>query len=262
MASVIINYCSNERIFIDAILIECLKFSDDIVVSYGSHLYDGIQEDITHINEYKIKYPTIQFVEYNVDLTLNLNKQKGVVNRPTAYWHNLARFTGVKALKNKEWVFVIDCDEIPEGDNVKIWLVNALPLLKEEECYKIANYWYFKDPTNQSTTLEDSVLLIHYKHLTEDNIFGDWERDHLIPSSKCKLLRQVVGIDRKPMFHHYSWYRTKEGLKHKLITWGHSNDIFKDIDIDKVIEYIYHNDEVNDILHGYTYNKVVNIFKI
>jgi hypothetical protein len=186
-------------------------------------------------------------------------KQKGVVNRPTAYWHNLARYTGVNALKNKSWVFIIDCDEIPDGNAVKKWLEFALPVLKETECYKIATYWYFKDTTNQSTILEDSILLIHYKHLTEENIFGDWERDYLIPASKCVLLRQVLGLDRQPMFHHYSWCRTREGLKHKLKNWGHSNEYEN---IDGMLEFIYHDDEVNDIIHNYKYNKVPNKFNI
>lgn len=261
MISVIINYCSNENIFINTILSECMKFSNDIVISYGSYLYDGTLEDKHHINEYQIKYPTIKFVEYNVNLTLDMTKQKGVNKRPTAYWHNLARWTAVCALKNKNtWVFVIDCDEIPEGERVKEWLSKTI--FDEKYCYKIANYWYFKSPQNQALTLEDSVLLIHSKYLTSDNIFGDNERDHLIPSSGCILKRQIMGVDNKPLFHHFSWYRTKKGLKHKISSWAHQNDIFKGIDVDALINYIYKDDNVNDIIHKYQYIKIDNIFNI
>jgi hypothetical protein len=260
MPSVIINYCSNEKEFIDALLQQCSIFSNDIVVSYGSKLYDGSPEDITHILPYKEKYPDVQFVEYNVDLTLNLKEQRGVVNRPTAYWHNLARWTAIQALKKKEWVFVIDCDEIPEGKNVKEW-IDAINL-REECCYKMANYWYFKDPTNQATTLEDSVLLIHYSHLTENNIFGDFERDHLIPASKTKLIRQVKGLTGNPIWHHYSFVRSKKGLMHKIKNWAHSNDIFNNVNPLSFVNYIYRNDDVNDIVHGYIYRKVQNEFHI
>jgi len=260
MASVIINYCSNERIFLDAILTECLKFSRDIVVSYGDHLYNGVFEDIDHINEYKNRYPNVQFIQYKVDISLDIKNRKGVINRPTSYFHNLARWTGVQALKNKEWVFILDCDEIPEGDKVNEFL--SFDILDERECYKFANYWYFKSPENQATTIEDSVLLMHYKYLTEDNIFGDNERDFLIPSSGATLHRQIMGIDNKPLFHHYSGVRSREGLIHKFKNWGHSDDIYKGVDTNKLIEYIYKNDDVNDIVHNYKYIKVPNQFNI
>lgn len=257
MASVIINYCSNEKIFIDAILTECLKFSNDIVVSYGSHLYDGKKEDIDHINEYKNKYKDIQFVEYQVDITLDVSKKKGVINRPTAYWHNLARWTGIQSVKNKEWVFIIDSDEIPDGYKVKDFL--HLNPIDETECYKFANYWYFKYPENQATTIEDSVLLMHYKYITEDNIFKDFERDDLINYSGTKLNRQIMYFDYKPMWHHYSGVRTKEGLRHKLKHWGHCNEY---LNTDALIYYVYKDDKVNDIIHGYQYIKVDNLFNI
>ena len=260
MASVVINYCSNEHMFLDAVLRESIKFSEDIVVSYGSHLFDGTLEDSKHIIEYKNKYPTIQFVEYKVDISLDIRKRKGVVNRPTAYFHNMARWTGIQALKNKAWVFLIDVDEIPQGDSVKEFLL--FDILDEKECYKFANYWYFKSPQNQATTIEDSVLLIHYKYLTEDNIFGDYERDHLISISGAKLHRQIHGLNDKPIWHHFSWVRTKEGLKHKISSWAHANDIFKGVDVDTLIECIYKNDNVNDIIHRYQYVKVDNIFNI
>jgi hypothetical protein len=263
MVSVVINYCSNEKAFIKALLTECGRFSDDIVVSYGSHLYDGTREDKEHIDSCKLAFPNVVFVEYTVDKAMNLYEQRGVKNRPTAYWHNLARWTGLRALKKHEWVFIIDADEIPEGRLVSAWLEKAWLLLKEEECYKIANFWYFKDPTNQSTTLEDSVLLIHYKHCTEDNIFGDNERDHLIPSSGCKLVRQVRGLGGAVLFHHYSFVRSRSQLEHKMKNWAHANDLFKDANVNAIVDEIYKDDEkVRDIVHGYSYVKVYNKFGI
>lgn len=260
--SVIINYCSNERMFLDPLLKECSKFSDDIVVSYGSHLYDGTMEDLDHIKEYQEKYPNIQFVCYIVDKTIDLSKQKGVQYRPTAYWHNLARWTAIKALKKREWVFIIDADEIPEGDLVKHWLDLVGPVLNDNECYKIATHWYFKSPCDQATVVEDSILLIHSKHLTENNIFGDYERDHLIKESKCILRRQIVDDYRQIMWHHFSWVRSKKGLEHKIANWGHCEDIFKGANAKDLVDYIYRDNNVNDIVHKYTYRKVDNRFSI
>lgn len=259
-ASIVINYCSNERVFLEPLLNQCSIFSNDIVVSYGSKLYDGSNEDEEHLIPYKQKFPWIQFVKYDVDLTST--DKKGVKDRPTAYWHNLARWTGIQALKNKEWVFIIDADEIPDGHLVRIWLDKMEHKLSDDTCYKIATFWYFKDATNQSNTLEDSILLIHHKYLTEDNIFGDYERDHLIKASGCILKRQVRGLHGAILWNHYSWCRSKAGLIHKVRNWAHSNDLFKNVDAEQLVNYIFRNDEVNDIVHGYTYTKVHNRFSI
>jgi hypothetical protein len=260
MAAVIVNYCSNEKEFIETFLKEAQKFTNEIIVSYGSHLYDGTPENFDEILKLENCFPLVKFVQYNVDLSLDLTKQKGVHQRPTAYWHNLARWTAVQKLSERtRWVFVLDVDEIPDGDAVAQWLSRALPLLKDNECYKLANYWYFKHPTNRAQTLEDSVLLIHRKYLTETNLFHDYERDGLIHLSQCMLKRQIKGINDKIMFHHYSWCRNRKSLEHKIKHWGHSNEYEH---VDRLVEYIFKDDNVNDVIHRYTYDKVDNRFGI
>jgi hypothetical protein len=264
MASVIINYSSNERAFIRSLLAECLKFSDDIVVSYGSHFYDGVPEDMFHIQSLKDEFQNIvQFVEYSVNLGVEKNA-RGVEHRPTAYWHNLARWTGANALKGShEWVFVIDADEIPEGHLVKDWLQSTR--LDPKCCYKNACYWYFKKPEYQAATLEDSILLIRKQYLlNEDIVFGDQERDHIIARSGCQLNRMTKNDQGKVMWHHFSWVRTRQGLTRKVKTWAHANDLYhKDrVDVNKLISTIFADDNVNDIVHGYTYRRVDNQFFI
>jgi len=219
MLSVIISYSSNEKCFLDAIITQCQLFTDEIVVSYGSHFYDGQQEDYEHILNCKNKYPTVRFESYEVDTSLPLNKRKGCSSRPSAYWHNLSRWTAIKALTKKEWVFIIDADEIPDGQLVKEWISNSQHDLNHDCCYKLACYWYFKTPQNRATTLEDSILLMHYKHLTENNTFGDHERDYLIKASNTRLLRQVKDMNCRVMWHHFSFVRSKEGIIKKLSTW-------------------------------------------
>ena len=262
MAAVIINYCSNERIFIDTLLTQCSLFSQEIIVSYGTHFYDGKEEDSRHFETLIREYPNVKFVSYPVDLMIK--ERQGVQKRETAYWHNLARWTAVDALsKDAEWVFVIDADEIPEGALVKNWLHHIIRDLNHECCYKMACYWYFKLPENQATTLEDSILLIHKKHLmNKENVFGDNERDHLINNSKCRLLRTVKDLDGAVMWHHYSFVRNKEALIRKLSTWAHVNDLFKDVDPNKFVDFIFQDDNVNDIVHRYEYKKVVNKFNL
>lgn len=257
--SVVISYCSKEKYFLNTILRECTKFSDDIVVSFGTHLYDGTPEDITEIEVQARQFPQVIFVQYGV--SPRHYDGMGVKHRPQAYWHNLARWTGVTNLRCHDWVLLLDCDEIPEGDKFKTWwdFIQHTSILNENNTFKIANYWYFKDPTNRSQTLEDSVLLIHSKYLSKHNIFGDYERDYLIQQSNTRLLRQTKGTEGEVMFHHYSWCRSRQGLEHKIKNWGHANEYS---DPDKVIEAIFKDDNVNDVIHRYKYDKVPNMFNI
>lgn len=261
MIGVVINYCSIENQFIVANLQECLKFSKDIVVSYGDKLYNGDVEDTSHIDILRQQFPQVKFVQYDIDLDLPVNKRRGVQSRPTAYWHNLARSTGVKALDpSTQWVFLIDADEIPEGEKVLQWLQTKR--VTQFECYKIATYWYFKLPIYQAKEYEDSILFIHKNMLTDDKLFGDMERDYTIAASGLKLVRMNLGIDNKPMWHHYSFVRSREALAKKLSSWGHAGELFNGKSVNDVVEYVFKDESPNDIVHGYTYIKVADRFDI
>lgn len=256
---VIINFCTNELCFLEVLLKECSKFSSDIVVSYTDQLYNGEVEDLSFISLYRQQFPHVKFVKYAIDLMMSPQNMKGVIYRPLAYWHNLARFTASSALDpSTEWVFVIDADEIPDGDQVKYFLDTRL--FDQEKSYKIATYWYFKLPVYQSQVFEDSILLIHKKHLTEDNIFGDMERDHLIAHSKTNLQRMVMGLNKLPMFHHFSWVRSYDGIRKKVSSWAHKFEL--GMTTEQVLDRIYSNEGINDIIHNYRYNQVDNIFDI
>lgn len=258
---VIINFCSNEQCFLKPLLEQCSLFANEIVVSYGDMLYNGEKEDLSFIKSFKTEFTHVKFVEYKVDLTKPKDEMKGVLHRPIAYWHNLARFTAVNALSSYvDWVFVIDADEIPEGLKVKEWL--DCVALDPGCCYKIATYWYFKLPIYQAKTYEDSILLIHTKHLTADNIFGDFERDFTIQNSSTVLQRMNMGLDGKPLWSHYSWCRTKDGIRKKVTSWAHANDIFKGVNVDDIVNYMFKDNGVNDFVHRYDYEVVENRFGI
>lgn len=262
LVSVVVSYSSNEKATIAPLLTESLKFTNDVVVSFGSHLLDGSLEDRQHMDGLAHDYPKVQFVEYSVDLSQNLSSQQGVHHRPTAFWHNLARWTGCQRLKNKQWVFVLDADEIPSGHLVHTWFQKAAKHLDKDHCYKMANYWYFKDPKYQATTLEDSVLLIHHKHLTKANIFGDDERDYLIAACQCHLQHSVKGSNDLVLWHHYSWVRSKKAMEHKIKHWAHADDTFKSVNATSIVDKIFADDEVNDVVHKYHYLVVKNFFNI
>ena len=256
MASVLISYSSLEQPFIQQLLHECMKFSDDIVVTYGDTFFNGTPQDHTFIDSLITMFPTIKFVKYIVDLSVDPYLQSGIYNNPSMYWFCYARYVGVQYLRPNRWVFVIDADEIPDGDTIHTWL--QYTQLNTTNVYKMASYWYFKSPIFQSTSIEDSPLLIHSSHLTEHTIFGDNDRDSIIQNSKCINIRNTKAITGSPMFHHFSWVR--RDLKQKIICSAHIKELNKTPN--EIMTSIYKNDEVNDIIHNYTYIIVDNKFNI
>ena len=255
--SVVINFCSLEREFLNICLRECMKFSNDIVVSYGSHFYDGSIEDHEYIKQEISNNKNVHFVEYEVDVTVDLYKQRGVEKRPHAYWHNLARWTGLKALKGNEWILFLDVDEIPDGERLKAWSLETQ--LDKNTSYSLANYWYFKSPNYQATDWEETTKIIYANNITEHSIFGDSERDHLQNSAGKITAHCVLGLDALPLIHHYSWVREKEVLLRKIKSWGHKDQIADPINY---VESIFKNKNINDFVYNYKYKYVYNQFEI
>lgn len=259
---IIISISTNELCFLEALLRETSLISDDIVVSYGNKFFNGDDQDLNSLNIILTKYPKIKFTEYNVNINLKNSSRKGVVNRPTAYFHNLSRYTATKKLNNNtKWVLILDGDEIPEANKFNE-MYKSLNL-QSNHCYKIACFWYFKELKYQAKVYEDSPLLIEKKYLTEENIFTDFERDGIYHEIKKYCHRDIRNKYNLPVIHHYSFIRSgKMGLLKKLQNWGHNDDIFHSIDPETFVNHIYENDNVNDIIHNYEYNIVENIFQI
>jgi hypothetical protein len=255
--SVVINYCTNEHYFLDACIKQCQAFSDDIVVSYGSKLYNGESENQALINESIKKYKNVTFSEYEVDPSIKLSDMPGVVNRPITYWHNLARWSGYQRLKKHSWVMFLDVDEIPDGIKVLEWFKKND--LVAQYVYKLANYWYFKKVNFQALAWEDSVVVINGNYLKESSFFGDAERENLILASDIShILRFNVGLNGLPMMHHFSWVRTREQLLKKLSNWGHQNDY---LSASSMVDKIFSSENAYDLgIKNYQYQYVPNFF--
>lgn len=261
---IVINYSSLEKNFIASLLKQANLITSNIVISYGSHLYTGIPEDSDEfLKDFKNLYPSNIFIKYNVNINEDLFKKKGVVKRPTAYWCNLARWNGYNELKDKvEWIIFIDADEIPDSVLFNEWLNENI--LHKNYNYKFANYWYFKNYKNQSIQFEDSILMVHKNNLNENIIFHDDERDGILKMTPhIKQFRMVKNKNSLPMWHHFSWVRDKQGIINKLKNFAHKDDIFKEENIaERIADYIYRDDNINDIIHNYQYKIVDNIFEI
>jgi len=255
--SVIVNYCSLEREFLPKVLAECAHFASEIVVSVGTHLYNGTPEDPEHLGALRVQHPGVRFAQYQVNAQIDLAAQKGAQHRPHAYWPNVARWTGVQTLDEPQWVLFLDADEIPDGPRMRAWLEQTQ--LDFNSCYHLANYWYFKSPNNQALTWEQTTILIHRDKFTEEHIFSDKERDSLGFVPGIENREHAVGLDALPLIHHLSWVRSESVLLTKINTWSHRDQIS---DPAKYVEHIFSDSSINDIVHKYRYRYVYNKFQI
>ena len=230
---VIINYCTNDHKFIGPSIRQIAKFSENIVVTYSDHFYTGqpenkqlIQQTIKENLKAKfiemkyslVKPPIPEFICQLLPRTGNIRPLYG-----PHYWACMSRFVGYQSIpKGVDYLLFLDADEIVDGDRFINWL-NAF----DYESYQsllFSCYSYFRDPKYQATTIEGCGLLtrntkidkkIFLSHNDRHNIY------HKLPGLKKDA---VMGLDNKPMFHHYAWARTKEGMLRKVATWGHSQE--------------------------------------
>lgn len=259
--AVLISTCSNEKQFFDKLIDQCREYASKIIVSIGSSLHNGSQE--TEESEYieyltrNEKYKDVLFVGYEVTKTIEYNPLK---YRPQAFWANIARMAGAMNIpEDIEWIMFIDGDEIPEGQNFKLWLEETK--LDENCSYKFANYWYFRDVIYQAEQWEDSILMVPRKPFlnkeTNMVLMQDDERDAIAAYFNCQ--RNILSKEGKPMFHHFSWARTKKQIIKKMQTWSHKDDK----NWVEIVEELWNKPfDGTDCVHGYSYREVSNLFSL
>lgn len=260
--AIIISYCSNDRIFIDAMLRECQKIgAKQVVVSVGDHTYDMEDEDIAHIEDLAARHPWVQFVLYPVYPLTEI--QNPLSNRKGAYWHNMARIHGCQQLSSEvQWVLFLDADEIPSAEHFKSWYSHTNQG-RHQKVFKFANYYYFRDPVLQATSWEDSIMLVPRAACCYPVLMNDLERDGIPMITGLACERNVVHFDTKlPMFHHYSWVRSKEAMLWKVQNWGHKDDTDWESKVEREFEREFNVSTDRDFVHGYKYVKVPNWFGI
>lgn len=260
--AIVISYCSNDRVFLEAMLRECEKIgAKKVILSVGSHYYTSMEpENIEHLQEVASKYPWVQIVLFEVRAMTDA--QNPLIHRKSAFWHNVARIQGCRQIVDAdiEWVLFLDADEVPEGDRFRDWYQTYH---RQQKIYKMANYWYFLEPELQSTVWEDSVMLVPRAACCYPVLMHDLERDGIPIMCGLEVEREVVSVITKlPMFHHYSWVRSKEAMMRKVQNWGHKDDTNWVEKITRSFETSFDVDRDTDFIHGYKYVRVPNWFGI
>lgn len=253
----IVNFCSNESRFIKATLEQALTFSIQVIVPVCDHFFDGSPENRPLLEKIYAAFPNCLFVEYPY-LPNKIPKKILKKIDPAHFWHSLSRLIGFSFVDEEaETVLFLDADEVPDGKRFSEWLDCSDYML--HTALKLSNYWYFRDPANQAIKFEDSIVLAQRKALETEILLHQDERDaiyNLLPGPKR---RHVAGSDGKPMFHHYSWVRTKEEMLQKVTGWGHKGD--RDW-VSLVHEEFSSPFRGIDFVHGYRYKEVKPLFNI
>ena len=238
--SVVINYCSLENRFIDHVIRESKKFSDNVIVVSSNKFLNGEQDNNLKTLD-GVYHMIIPFDELNI-------KENG-----SRYGHNYFRYMGWKeSLKHiHPYILFLDADEVPDGEKVSTFL----------ERYKYENfngisfdaYWYFREPENRATLTEETTALFAKNILRKEDFFGPHERWSMFNFPRCIRRLQSPFCDGS-MFHHYSWVRTKDEMIKKVLSWGHKQDSINWVDlVNKEFEHEFNG---TDFVHGYRYERV------
>ncbi len=255
--AVIVNFCTNESRFIPFCLEQALLFSSQVIVPISDHFFDGNPENRPLLDTIYRAFPECHFIEYPF-IPQKIPKKVFKTVDPSHFWHSLSRLIGFAFLNDQmESVLFLDADEIPEGDRFAEWLDCSDYTL--HTVLKMANYWYFREPRFQAEKWEDSIVLVQKKSLTPHLLLKQEEREAIYDSLPNPKRRHVVGVDGRPMFHHYSWVRTEEEMLRKVRSWGHRNDR----DWESLVKKEFLSDfQGVDFVHGYPFQTVNPPFEI
>lgn len=230
---VAINYCTNDYKFIRPSVKQVGKFAQKIIVTYTDHFYTGEPEDITLIKRTIRENPEAKFVQIKYRLikppfseSLCCLIPRSTNLRPLYgphYWACMARWVGYRHLpKNIDYLLFLDVDEIIDGQRFKQWLDAGEYQLLEAMIF--ACYFYFRNPRHRAKTWEECGLLIKNARFNKKDFLSHYDRRNLFRKAHWPKKSGVLGLDARPMFHHYAWARNKKEMLKKVETWGHSQE--------------------------------------
>lgn len=253
----IINFCSIEARFLEACIKQCRLFSRQIIIPVCDHLFNGVPENLGLLQRIYASFPDCLFIEYPFSVQ-RIPKKAFQQVTPAHFWHCVSRVVGTRFLdEGIEMVLFLDADELPDGEKFLQWL-------DASDCayhsvLKLANYWYFREPRFQSLRWEDSIVMAQKRTLSSAVLLHESERDAIYNFLPGPKRRAVTGLDGQPMFHHFSWVRTKEEMQNKVRAWGHRFDR----DWEKLIEKEFSEPfSGKDFIHGYSFRECLPQFQI
>lgn len=260
--SAIINYCTNDYKFIRPGIKQVRKFASQIVVTYTDHFFNGQPEDFSLIKKTIKENPEAEFVKIKYKLikppindflcrliprSTNLRPLYG-----PHYWACMARFIGYqKVSKAVDYFLFLDADEIVDGKRFREWLDTGKHRSLEAMIFDC--YFYFRSPRHQAKSLEQCGLLVKNINISKKTFLSHYDRRNVYRKAAGPKKDHILGLNNKPLIHHYAWARTKKGMLKKVETWGHSQERNW---TDLVLKEFSHSFNGTDFLRSYKYRTV------
>ena len=247
MITAILQYCTLDYKFLEVNLKNLSRFSNEIIIPICDHLFNGEKESEEGIKK------TLEITKRFSNAKPYLFTWKGFVSNQK-YYHNLSRKIGTEYSSN-DWLLFLDGDEVVD-DNFKYWFEQ---IKHTDATYWLTCHWYFREPIYRATKTECAGLVIRKQHCMW-NLQTELERQqfHYLPNI-INGDHQVIGYNKKPVIHHFSWVRTKTEMLQKVRNWGHRNDRDWEKSIEEEFSRPFNG---TDFVHGYKYDIVDNEFNI
>lgn len=225
MIATVINYCTNDYRFLDLCLAEVRKFSREIVVPVCDHFFDGQVENRLLLEHSYAAHPDVRFVEFAFGKE-PYGLYSGVKEGDDDwihYWHSTARYVGYQFVSPEiEHVLFLDIDEVADGEKMKAW-INEFPY-RNFDAVRFTNYFYFREARYQATKIMRNGLLVKKEKLEPELLLDVHERKGTFYNLGGERLEGAPALDGTPLFHHYSWVKTKGEMQKKVVSWGHHLD--------------------------------------
>ena len=224
----VINFCTNDYRYLKLCIEAVAPFSEEVIVPVCDHFFNGEKENRYLLNEAYKNNPKCRFIEYRFPEEKPYGSNPPITTKDVNYkhyMHSTSRYLGfTKSIKTTDYTLFIDVDEIVDTERFINWWnkvddfsFNAL---------RFYSYFYFRESQYRCKSYF-SVNGILVKNSVIENpeiILAIGERLGLYLQIQQEPIPYILGLDHKPLFHHYSWVRTKEELEKKVTTWGHAHE--------------------------------------
>lgn len=221
----IISYCTNDFRFIAKCIEEAKIFSEQIIIPVCDHFFDGTPENRHLLDHTYAQHPDCQFIEFAYMPDKIYSQYHSIEPGDSdwaIYWAATTRYVGFHYLNPEiDTVLFLDSDEIVEGQRFLEWFKSDRP---SYDALRLASYFYALQPNLRAKNVVNLPLLVSRNNFAPLTLFNELERIGSYMSHPGPKREAVVGLNGRPLVHHYSWVRTKEECLWKTRTWSHRND--------------------------------------
>ncbi len=224
--SIIMPYCSNDYQFLRPNIKQLLKFTDNIYIIYSNRFWNGENENKGIIDKSIKENPEATFVrvEYQKkqppipEFFCRLIPKRCLL-RPVygpRYFEGLIRWRGYKEAEKEspDYYFFLDVDEIVDGEAFLKWLKNGLNRKLNAMIFNC--YEYVRSPQYRSINWGKKGVLVKKRQIKKKDFFTYRIRRRFYQTSTPPKKEGILGLDGKPMIHHFSWIRSKKQFSKKV----------------------------------------------